>query len=157
MPSWRERLERAKQIAQERAPEARARAEEMAERARTAAREQSKQGRARLDTKLEERRRERERRERWFEQASAPTHTQGFPDEESMRHSIEAAAEHGWTVVSIADVPQRKALGGLTTLVARMAVERVKQSSQFMVTFNRVMDGEEPSDKSNIDPPSEGP
>ena len=73
-----------------------------------------------------------------FENVSGTTtHTEGFPDEESMRRSIEEAAVHGWAVANIAEVKKRRLPGGLTTLVAREAVQRVKHSAQFMVTFRR--------------------
>lgn len=157
MPSWRERLEQAKQMARAKAPEARARAEEVAERARAVATEQGEKGRAWLDAKLEERRREAARRERWFEHSSGSTHTQGFPDAESMRRSIEAAAAQGWTVVTIADMPKRPARGGLPTLLVREAVEQVKQSSRFMVTFKRAVEGGKASGEASSDLESDQP
>ncbi len=140
MPTWRDRIEKAKKLAREKAPVVQARAEEAAHRAGVVARQQSEKGREKFEEKKAERRREAEQREHWFEVESGTIHTEGFPDEESMRRSIEAAAEHGWLVVNIAQVPKRKAPGGLTTLVAREAVERVKQSAQFMVTFKREPD-----------------
>lgn len=137
MPNWRDRVEKAKQIARERAPEMQARAEELAKQAGRVAGQQSRRGRAKVDQQLERRREAAEQREQWYENASGTTHTEGFPDEESMRRSIEAAAEHGWTVANIAEVEKRRLPGGLTSLVAREAVERVKQSARFMVTFRR--------------------
>ena len=157
MPSWRDRFEQAKQIAQAKAPEARARAEEAAERARAVATEQGEKGRAWLDAKREDRRREAARRERWFEHAGGSTHTQGFPDAEAMRRSIEAAAAQGWTVVTIADVPKRPAWGGLPTLLVREAVEQVKQTSRFMVTFKRAVEGGEASGAASPDRESDQP
>ncbi len=46
MPTWRDRLEKAKKIAREKAPEVRARAEEAAQQARTIAETQSERGKA---------------------------------------------------------------------------------------------------------------
>ena len=137
MPSWRDRVEKAKQLARERAPEVQARAEELAKQAGKAAGQQTRRGRAKIDQKLDRRREAAEQREQWYETASGTTHTEGFPDEESMRRSIQAAATHGWVVANVAEVKRRRLPGGLTTLVAREAVERVKQSSRFMVTFYR--------------------
>ena len=110
------------------------------------AKDQSEKGREKLDQKREERRREAAQRERWFDRVEGNTHTEGFPDEETMRSSIEAAAEQGWTVSNIANVPKRRLPGGLTTVLAREAMERVKQSPAFMVTFKR-----------SVDPPPERP
>ena len=157
VPRWRERLEQAKQMARAKAPEARARAEVAAERARGIATEQGEKGRVWLDAKLEQRRQEAARREHWFESASGPTHTQGFPDTESMRRSIEAAATHGWTVETIADVPKRTVPGGLSTLLVRAAVEQVKQQSRFMVTFKRAVDGGKSSTDASTDLQSDQP
>jgi ElaB/YqjD/DUF883 family membrane-anchored ribosome-binding protein len=137
MSSWRDRVEKAKQIARERAPEMQARAEELAKQAGKAAGQQSRRGRAKIDQQLDRRREAAEQREQWYETASGMTHTEGFPDEESMRRSIEAAAAHGWVVANITEVKKRRLPGGFTTLVAREAVERVKQSARFMVTFRR--------------------
>ena len=143
MPTWRDQLEKAKKIAREKAPEVRARAEEAAQQARTIAETQSERGKAKLDAKLEQRRQAAETSKHWFEHEEGDTHTEGFPDDESMRASIQAAAEHGWTVLNIAEVPKRRLPGGLTSLVAREALDRVKQSPRFMVTFRRIpADGE---------------
>ena len=128
-----------------------------AERARGIATEQGEKGRVWLDAKLAQRRQEAARREHWFESASGPTHTQGFPDTESMQRSIEAAATHGWTLETIADVPQRTVPGGLSTLLVRAAVEQVKHRSRFMVTFKRAVDGGKSSTDAHTDLQSEQP
>jgi hypothetical protein len=154
MPSWRDRLEAAKRTAQERAPEMQARTEEAARRAGAAARRQTEKGREKLDQKREERRKEATERERWFDHVEGNTHTEGFPDEESMRLSIEAAAEQGWTVSNIADVPKRRLPGGLTSVLAREAMERVKQSPSFMVTFKR-SEPDEPREEPDPSPGSD--
>ena len=151
MPSWRDRVEKAKQLARERAPEMQARAEELAKQAGKAAGQQSRRGRAKVDQQLDRRRRATEHREQWYENASGTLHTEGFPEEESMRRSIEAAAMHGWMVTNIAEVEKRRLPGGLTTLVAREAVERVTRSSRFMVTFRREIAG---VDSSELEPES---
>ena len=70
MPTWRDRLEKAKKLAREKAPEVQARAEEAAQRARVVARKQGEKGRERLDQKRAERQQESEKRERWFETAA---------------------------------------------------------------------------------------
>ena len=137
MPKWRERIEKAKQLAREKAPEVRARTGEAADRARTIAQQGTAEGRARIDATLAQRRHTQEQSERWFAHTSGNTHTQGFASEESMRRSIAAAAEHGWTVLSISNVPQRRVPGGLSVQLARAAIDRVRQTSQFMVTFRR--------------------
>ena len=145
---WRKRLqelserakegaERAAEVARDAGERAAPVAKDALERAKPIAREGAEKSRTFLDRKREERRPAAEARETWFLTEQGPLFTAGFPDEESMRGGIQAAAEHGWKMESIANVPERRIPGGLTTLVAKQAAQRLLKPDRFLVTFRR--------------------
>ena len=144
MPDWQDRLEKARRAAREAAGAARegleaARARSAPARARAMAK--AAEGRTLAERKMAERRAARAARARWFETASGDVHTEAFADEGAMRQGLEAAAAHGWQVETIAPLPVRSAprlpLGGITGLLAREAVQRVRQPDRYLVTFRR--------------------
>jgi hypothetical protein len=113
------------------------------ERAKPAVEGQAKRGRSAIDDKLAERKAKREVREYWFQTESGPVYTAGYPDRESTRLGVQAAAEHGWRVETTAPVPEKRGLvGGLTVSVAKQAVDRVLKPDRFLVTFRKDDDAE---------------
>ncbi len=161
MPTWRDRLEKARQVAQQRTEEAVATAKDLAERATPIAQQRTEQavatakdlaeratpiaqqqaarGKALVDEKLADRKAAQERRANWFLSETGTVYTAGYPDDESMRLGIQAAAEHGWTVQNVARVPEKRLRGmGLTGVVAKEALQRVRQADKFLVTFGRI-------------------
>lgn len=180
MPTWKDRLEKARQaaqqrteeavatakdlagratpIAQQRAEEAVATAKDLAERATPVAQQQAARGKALVNEKLADRKAAQERRTNWFLSETRSIYTAGYPDDESMRLGIQTAAEHGWTVQNVARVPETRLRGmGLTGVVAKEALQRVRQADKFLVTFNRIADPPEaaPTDAEPEPPPSD--
>ena len=140
MSTWRDRLEQARRIAQERAQEASERARLAAEKAAPIAKEQAERGKALVDSKLADRKEAAERRNRWYLTEPGPVHTTGYPDREAMRLGIEAAAEHGWRTENVAQVPERRIPAiGLTGLIAKQAIKRVTQPDAYLVTFRKAV------------------
>jgi DNA gyrase/topoisomerase IV subunit B len=134
--TWHDRLEQARKIAQERAREATARARDAADKAAPVVKQQAERGKALVDGKLAERKEAAQRRSRWYLTETGSVHTAGYPDRETMRLGIEAAAEHGWRVETVAQVPERRIPGvGLTGAIAKQAFKRVVQSDSYLVTF----------------------
>lgn len=145
-------MERARDVAKERAEEAAAVAKELAERAAPVVKEQAEKGRALVDEKLAERKAAQQARAQWYLTEAGPVHTAGYPDDETMRQGIQSAAEHGWTVQSIARVPERRLPGlGLAGVVAKQAAQRVMQSDRLLVTFQKAVQQREA--KAEPEPP----
>jgi hypothetical protein len=141
-------------VAQERAQEASERARQAAEKAAPIAKEQAERGKSLVDSKLADRKEAAERRSRWYLTEPGPVHTAGYPDREVMRLGIEAAAEHGWRVENVAQVPERRIPGvGLTGLIAKQAFKRVMQSDSYLVTFRRTATATVPVDEQSTSPP----
>ena len=155
--TWRDRLEQARRVAQERAQEASERARQAAEKAAPIAKEQAERGKSLLDSKLANRKEAAERRSHWYLTEPGPVHTAGYPDRETMRLGIEAAAEHGWRVENVAQVPERRIPGvGLTGLIAKQAIKRVMQSDSYLVTFRTTVTVPSPADeRPETQPPSD--
>ena len=149
MPGWQERLKQAQQVAREGARQAAVTADEVRKRAEPALRDAvekakpavesgARRGRRAVDATLEERRAQHEARANWYLLEDGPVHTAGFPDDESMRQGIQAAAEHGWRVESTATVPGPPRIpGGIAAMVAKQAAERMLKPDKFMVTFRK--------------------
>ena len=150
MPTWQDRLKQAQDVARQGARQAAVTAEEVRKRAEPALREAvekakpavergARRGRAAVDATLEERRAQREARVNWFLTEAGPVYTAGYPDDESMRLGIQAAAEHGWRVDNVAHVPPKPRFpGGITAIVAKQAAERVLKPDKYLVTFRKI-------------------
>jgi hypothetical protein len=148
--TWRDRLEQARRVAQERAQEVGDRARLAAEKAAPIAKEQAERGKALVDHKLADRKEAAERRSNWYLTEPGPIHTAGYPDHETMRLGIEAAAEHGWSVENVAQVPERRIPAvGITGLIAKQAIKRVTQPDAYLVTFRTT--GVRPIDTSTVE------
>ena len=149
MPTWKQRLQQVERAAQAGARQAGMKAEEVRQKAEPAIRdavdkakpmveEQTKRGRAAVDSKLDARKARDEARLNWFRTEAGPVYTAGYPDQESMRDGIQAAAEHAWRVETTATVPEkRRVIGGLTAVVAKQAADRVLKPDRFLVTFRK--------------------
>ncbi len=135
MTDWRERLDKARGKARGKAPELRSQAEAAAARAREIATKGGRRGKAEIKSRLSERRAEAERRELWYETTVGPQHSESFVDDESMRRSIDAASAWGWSVVDIVEVQKRQLGAGLGGALAREALDRVRNSPRYVVTF----------------------
>ena len=149
MPTWQDRLKQAQHAARQGARQAAVVAGEVREKAEPALREAvekakpavergARRSRAAVDATLEERRAQNEARVNWYLTEDGPIHTAGYSDQEKMRAGIQVAAEHGWRVESTATVPGPPRIpGGIATMVAKQAAERVLKPDKFMVTFRK--------------------
>ena len=149
MPTWQDRLKQAQDVARQGARQAAVVAGEVREKAEPALREAvekakpavergARRSRAAVDATLEERRAQNEARVNWYLTEDGPIHTAGYSDQEKMRAGIQVAAEHGWRVESTATVPGPPRIpGGIATMVAKQAAERVLKPDKFMVTFRK--------------------
>ena len=138
--------DRATPVAKERAGESARRAKELTVRATPVVKERAATGKALVDEKLAERRAAAEQRARWYLGQPGPLYTAGYPDEETMRRGIQAAAEHGWAVDSTTAVPARRGPaiglpGSLSGALAKQALTRIRKPDRFLVTFRKSGEG----------------
>ena len=116
------------------------RARQAADKAAPIAKEHAERGKALVDSKLADRKEAAEHRRNWYLTEAGPVYTAGYPDRETMRLGIEAAAAHGWRTDNVAQVPERRIPAvGLTGLIAKQAIKRVTQPDAYLVTFRKTI------------------